>query len=210
MKIEAINPYPPIVFKAHYDGFTDAHLDAAREIMAGAEKGGELELEIGQAWSSVTNQKNPPHQHPLFKDFYLWQHEIAVEILFGQLLLESYMPYWTTNSWVNLHKKGGFTYPHAHGMCSLSIAAYLQMPEDGGFIMFKDPHFDLRSIQRKNTQPGSLEEYQPVPAVTGDVLFFPGWLQHQTQANQSDNDRWVITTNYTNVEYRKKPQRMEI
>jgi hypothetical protein len=210
MQYQAINPYPPLVYKAHYSGFTDAHINAAREIMADAKQGGELELEIGQAWSSVTNQKTPPHSHPTFKDFFVWQHEIATEILFGELLLESYMPYWVTNSWVNLHKKGGFTYPHAHGMCSLSIAAYLQLPEDGGFIEFKDPHFDLRSIQRKNTSPGSLEEYQPVAAVTGDVLFFPGWLQHKTQKNLSDQDRWVITTNYSNVEYRKKPQRTEL
>jgi len=208
MQFEAINPYQPIVFKAHYDGFTEKHIEAAKEIMAEAPNGGALDLEIGKAWSSVLNQNNAPHKHPVFKDFYEWQHEIAVEILFGQLKLESYMPFWIPNSWVNLHKKGGYTYPHAHGMCSLSIAAYLSLPENGGFIEFKDPHYDLRSIQRKID--GSLEEYQPVPAVTGDVLFFPGWLQHMTQANGSDEDRWVLTTNYGNIEYRKKPQRMEI
>lgn len=209
---EIINPYPPILFKAHWDGFTKEHVEIAREIMAGAEEGGSLELEIGEARSSVSNQANAPHKHPAFKSFFDWQHEIATEILFGQLLLESYMPYWITNSWVNCHKKGGWTYAHAHGMCSLSIAAYLQMPENGGYLMIKDPHFDLRSIQRKNRNPGSLEEYQPVTAVTGDVLFFPGWLQHQTQMNMSDDERWVLTTNYSNVEYRKRSnsQRMEL
>jgi uncharacterized protein (TIGR02466 family) len=210
MEFKAIHPFPPIVFKAHYDGFTEAHVEAAKEIMAGAPEGGRLSLEVGNAWSSVHNQNSPPHHHSVFKDFYIWQHKIATEIMFGQLYLESYMPYWITNSWVNLHKKDGFTYPHAHGMCSLSIAAYLQLPQDSGFIEFKDPHFDMRSIQRKIDIPGSLEEYQPVAAVTGDVLFFTGWLQHRTQPNYSDEDRWVLTTNYSNVEHRKKPQRMEL
>jgi hypothetical protein len=56
--------------------------------------------------------------------------------------------------------------------------------------------------------------WKEVPAITGDVLVFPGWLKHRTQVNNahsklliddngvgreenSSEDRWVLTTNFT-------------
>jgi uncharacterized protein (TIGR02466 family) len=210
LNFEAINPYPPIVFKAHYDGFTDEHVEISREILSNAPMGGTLSLEEGDARSSVYNQQLPPHGHPAFKDFYDWQHKVAQYVMFDQLKLMSSMPYWISNSWVNCHNKGGTTLSHAHGMCALSITAYLQLPKDGGYIEFKDPHFDLRSIHTHNNDEKSLFEWREVSAVTGDVLFFPGWLQHQTQPNQSDKERWVCTTNYVNVQHRKLPEQRTV
>lgn len=204
--LQAINPFPPLVFKAHYDGFTQEHVEAAREILSNAPAGGTLSLEEGQARSSVYNQQRPPHGHPVFKPFYDWLHQIAQYVMFEEFKLMSSMPYWISNSWVNCHQKGGTTLEHAHGMCALSIAAYLQMPENGGFIEFKDPHFDLRSVHTHNNEEKSLFEWREVPAITGDVLFFPGWLQHRTQPNSSNTERWVCTTNYVNVQHRQIPQ----
>ena len=31
---------------------------------------------------------------------------------------------------------------------------------------------------------------------TNDILVFPGWLQHKTQPNNTDEDRVVLTVNY--------------
>jgi hypothetical protein len=208
--LDAINPYPPFLFKAHFDGFTQAHLDEARRILAAAEDDGYLPLEQGDAKSTVSNQITPPHLSPVFKDFFDWQHALANEVLFGKFKLLETLPYWISNTWLNVHKHGGQTGAHAHGMCSLSIAAYLTFPENSGFIEFKDPHFDLRSLHRRNEDEDSLLEWCSVPAVAGDVLFFPGWIQHRTQASQTDEERWVLTTNYVNVQHKPKPKRTEL
>ena len=206
--LEAINPWPPLIYKAHFDGFTPAHIEACKDILSRAPEDGKLWLEMNDGRSSVNNQIIPPHKHPLFKEFYDWQHETAAKVMFEKFGLFDDIPYWITNSWVNVHPKGGETREHAHGLCSISIAAYVNLPENGGFIEFKDPHFDLKSLHKKSED--SLLEWRPVSAVTGDVLFFPGWLQHRTQPNASDEDRWVCTTNYTSVQYRKIQQRIEL
>jgi ectoine hydroxylase-related dioxygenase (phytanoyl-CoA dioxygenase family) len=41
--------------------------------------------------------------------------------------------------------------------------------------------------------------WKQIPAVSGDVILFPGYLRHRTQANKNPNEkRWVLTTNYMN------------
>ena len=97
------------------------------------------------------------------------------------------------NSWLNYHDKGGATYPHCHGMAVLSVTTYLNLPPGGGFIEFKDPHHNLQSLHRRSKP---LSEWCEVPTSTGDVLLFPGWLMHRTQASHADERRWVLTVNY--------------
>jgi len=208
LDITPVYPWPPLVYKAHFDGFGPEHIQACQEILSKAPEDGALWLELGDVRSSVNNQIIPPHKHPVLKELFDWQHEIAAKVMFEQFGLLDNFPYWISNSWVNVHPNGGETREHAHGLCSLSIAAYVNMPENGGFIEFKDPHFELKSLHKKHEE--HLAEWRAVPAVTGDVLFFPGWLQHRTQANQSNEDRWVCTTNYTSVQYRKLPQKIEL
>lgn len=196
--LTAINPWEPLIYKAHYDGFGPKHIEAAKEIMSGAIDEGRIFLEEGNARSSVSNQRMPPIAHPVFKDYFDWQFEISKEILLDKFHSLDTIPYWISNSWVNVHGKGGVTKTHSHGMSALSIAAYLQMPENGGYIEFRDPHYELRSTQ-KRSKNYDVQEYGAVPAITGDVLFFVGWIHHRTQPNQSETERWVLTTNYTSV-----------
>ena len=35
-----------------------------------------------------------------------------------------------------------------------------------------------------------------MPARTGDLVIFPGWLNHETSVNESDDDRIIIGANY--------------
>jgi hypothetical protein len=39
--------------------------------------------------------------------------------------------------------------------------------------------------------------WSTLPTKTNDVLVFPSWLQHRTQPNISNEDRWVLTTNFS-------------
>ena len=198
--IETVNPWPTVIFKEHYDGFGPEHVEAARDILNGAVDNGHIWLEDGDAHSSVTNQEMSPVRHPAFKDFYAWQQKKVGEILLEKMHLAENIPYWVSNCWVNVHGKGGLTKTHSHGMSVLSIAAYIQMPDNGGFIEFRDPLFEMHSIHKK-AKDYDVQEYSAVPAVTGDVLFFFGWLHHRTQPNQSEQERWVLTTNYTCVRH---------
>ena len=46
--------------------------------------------------------------------------------------------------------------------------------------------------------------WKKVEAKTGDVLIFPGWIKHRTQPNESDENRWVLTSNYISTQIASK------
>jgi hypothetical protein len=75
------------------------------------------------------------------------------------------------------------------------------------YILLSHNHRDhlsgnsLKNILKKNNGDTDEEQWAEIPAITGDVIFFPGWLQHRTQPNTTDRERWVVSTNYTNHQY---------
>ena len=195
--LENINPFPPLIFKEHFR-FNSVHLSAATEILALADNQGKIFLEKGNAASSVSNQQLPPHRHPAFQDYFSWEQNIAEKIILEIYKLSSNVDYVVGNSWVNCHGNNGQTLEHCHGLSSLSCVAYLKLPENSGFTEFKDPHYGFRSLHERSDDDADLKEWSAVPVIEGDVLFFPGWIQHRSQPNESAQDRWIISSNYVN------------
>lgn len=195
--IELINPFSPLVFKEHFV-FKEHHLIAAKEIMSLAANRGSNHLEVGQAKSSVSNQNLPPHLHPAFEDFFHWQNEVADNIIKQHLMLSKNFDYIVGNSWVNVHGFSGKTQPHSHGLSALSTVAYIKLPYNSGYTEFKDPLYDLKSIHERSDNDLELKQWNEVPVLEGDVLFFPGWLQHQSQENKTNDERWILSSNYIN------------
>jgi uncharacterized protein (TIGR02466 family) len=198
MSLDIISPFPPLIFKDHYTEFSEIHLNAASEILTQSNNYGKSYLEIGDACSSVSNQIIAPHTHNAFQHFFNWQNTRVLEIIKKYYQLSQEFDYVIGNSWVNLHKKGGYTKEHCHGMSAISTVAYIKIPKNSGNTEFKDPHFNLRSLHERSDFDQGLKEWCEFPAIEGDVLFFPGWMQHRSQPNNSFNDRWIISTNYVN------------
>jgi uncharacterized protein (TIGR02466 family) len=104
-------------------------------------------------------------------------------------------PYQVSNSWINKHPTGAWTDEHCHKGCQLTIAIYLQVPENSGRIVFKDPleyHWWGDPSDARSEKDGN---WYPVDVTEGDILLFPGWLQHKTEINNSTQDRYVLTIN---------------
>jgi len=97
-----------------------------------------------------------------------------------------------TESWINIHYKGGQTLEHSHNFITFVVTAYLQVPDNCGYIEFKDPLEYHKSIY-----PIFPEEslYKELPVTTNDVLIFPGWLKHRVQPNLSNDERIIFTFN---------------
>ena len=38
--------------------------------------------------------------------------------------------------------------------------------------------------------------YVEIPVKTNDIIVFPGWLWHKTQASNTEEDRYVMTINW--------------
>jgi uncharacterized protein (TIGR02466 family) len=193
------HPFPPLVFKTHYDGFsdTDRWTGICEGIMAGT-GGHNSYLEAGDARSSVRNQESAPHKLAVFQPFYRWLWPKVEEVLFMQWGLEQEIKYWINDSWVNFHDRGGKTLEHTHGYASMAISTYITKPEDSADIEFLDPceamwamHF--RSHYRYTAPNG----WHTLPVKQGDVCMFPGWLTHRTEEHRgtAGEKRWVLTTN---------------
>jgi uncharacterized protein (TIGR02466 family) len=192
-KLIDVTPFEPLIIKVHYDGFDFSKLEPICEDMIKGSKGLSY-LEEGNASSSVSNP-NYPHLHPEFKDFYNWLIPISNHIIKKEWELFEGFDYTFLKSWVNYHDNTGYTAEHHHGATTLVCATYLNLPENGGFIQFKNPmeHYQGFSLHGK---PEDSWLWKTVQAKTGDVLFFPGWLRHKTQPNKSNIRRWVLTTNF--------------
>ena len=70
--------------------------------------------------------------------------------------------------WASVHSHGSAHLPHTHAQSVVSGVMYLQVPPGSGAFMVEDPRGPL---------PPFSNRYMVQPAA-GDVLLFPGWLQH--------------------------------
>ena len=193
-KLIDATPFEPIVIKTHFDGFDWEKLKPICEDLIRTTKI-KTPLEQGDAVSSAPNQTRWPHKIKAFSDFYQFIDPICQHILLNEWSLNRAFEYGVSNFWVNVHNKGGYTKMHRHGPTVLTMAAYLQLPPNGGYIQFLDPLENIKAYHMKNEDEEHFN-WKTVKAETGDVIIFPGWVLHRTEPNQSDDQRWVLTTNY--------------
>mgnify|MGYP003333825085 FL=1 len=194
---QIINPFDPYFFKLHFD-FDWRTLEPICKKLIDTTK----YTDAAELLNGHTSQSNvlKPHEIPEFAPFYSWLMSCIpsiAQVCIGkesdQMLKDnnSAMDYYVSNSWVNVHNKNGITGEHNHACTSIVVAAYLNMPENGGNFLCKDP----LEYHKAMLPVHSAHLWRQIPTISGDVLVFPGWLIHKTQPNLSDQDRWVLTTN---------------
>ena len=189
-KLIDLTPFNPLIIKSEYEFNWNLLKPVCKNLIETTPRGVILEEDNGK--SSVYNKKSP-HLMKEFADFYKWVNPIVNHIIVNEWGYSPDINYGPVQSWVNVHGKGGITTEHSHGQTQLVIATYLDLPEDGGYIEYKDPLEYQKGVHyRKNETNWKWNE---VKAKTGDVLMFPGWLIHRTQPSNSLNERWVLTTN---------------
>ena len=104
-------------------------------------------------------------------------------------------------SWINVHPQGAYTMEHNHHGVLMAVAAYLHVPKNGGNLLVKNPLTPYKAgepIHRtyfSESEGRDGLEWTSIPVETGDVLFFPGWLNHKTEKNSSKENRFVMSWN---------------
>ena len=189
-KVDLINLHGNYIFKIHYDFDFKTLRPLCKDIMNSASP----DFPLVENGGSTHQHRMQAHKLPEFKDYFTWLKMMVREIaVHGMGYSTVYHKYSITNSWLNVHYRGGKTHPHNHSNTFMAAAAYLHMPENGGFLEAKDPLEDLKGFYYHDTHDWMWRE---IPVVSGDILVFPGWLKHRTQVNNSDEERWVLTTNF--------------
>jgi uncharacterized protein (TIGR02466 family) len=189
LKLIDATPFNPLVIKSHYDFNWDELKPICRNLINTAPHQTDLEKNNGK--SSSTNPQSP-HMIYQFNSFYKWLSPMIEHVIVKEWGYDPKLKYGIVQSWVNVHNKTGVTIEHAHGAAIMAISTYLQLPKDSGFIEYKDPMEYTKNFHQRTSLDWM---WKQVPAITGDVLMFPGWLLHRTQPSNSDEERWVLTTN---------------
>lgn len=189
--IESIHPHNAYIYKLHFEFDWDVLKPICDQLINSEHAKSAL---ITNGESSHFN-KVQPHRIEQFKPFYTWLSPLVKDIFTEKSAYsKEMMQYYINNSWVNVHHTGGKTNVHNHTNTFMVATAYLHLPENGGFFECKDPLEYNKGFYYSDNNDWLWKE---IPTISGDVLIFPSWLKHKTQINQSLEDRWVLTTNFT-------------
>lgn len=130
-------------------------------------------------WHSQCNL----HEHGIFK-------ELTWSIL--NLVQDAIKQYTTTKlnfmqMWAVVNNKYHSNASHVHDGI-ISGAFYLQVPENSGRLILKDP------AVRSHSHPIRNKDYVIKPEKLACILF-PSWLEHYVEPSQSDEDRIALSFN---------------
>ena len=198
-EVSVENPFP-LIFKTKYDfRFEDIrskvedHVASAKEY---TEKNNRTTPEGGGGISSVVlmNQGEtyrPPHLWKEFEFFMGWMQSY-VDTVWSAWDYTDAVKKAVSESWINAHPKGGWTNPHTHHNVHLAMVAYLHVPENSGNLMVKNPmsmyHHGLPLANPNNA-------WKTINIETDDVVILPAWLEHMTQINHSEENRYIMSLN---------------
>jgi uncharacterized protein (TIGR02466 family) len=195
--LQAIDPWSPLILKDHFDNLDWSIIKPKCDwLFSQIENNKNSYLEKDGGISSVSLQNSndtQPHTWAEFSKLQEWLNPRIDEAITRFQLMKQ--PYKVSNSWINKHPPGSWTDEHCHKGTQLTMAIYLQVPENSGRIVFKDPleyHWWGDPSDARYEKDGN---WYPVNVVEGDVVIFPGWLQHKTEVNNSNEDRYVLTIN---------------
>lgn len=100
--------------------------------------------------------------------------------------------------WANKYTTGSFIDVHNHAPIPITASFYLQKSKNSGNIAFENPLSTILKHQpvgfKNRSAYATLFDYE-VDVEEGDLVMFPGWLNHKTLPNQDTSDRIIIGTN---------------
>ncbi len=167
------------------DGFhgpARARIDELKRAGTGATKPGQ--------WQSGPEL----HKDPVFAGFVTFVLKAVADRFEALRYKPTQMAF--TGMWANVNTPGYAHPAHAHSNNFLSGVYYVSVPEAGGGLVFLDPRKQqqvlvpsLIEITPMNSTAASL------PAVEGQMVLFPAWLEHYTEANRASVPRISIAFN---------------
>lgn len=103
-------------------------------------------------------------------------------------------PAFKLDSWVNIHDRGGFNFPHMHLGALLSGCVYLQTPEGSGGLRFRDPRPGVVNSFAQGAGANACSDVE-LTVEPCAVVLFPVWLEHYVEPHAGDAPRIAIAFN---------------
>ena len=148
---------------------------------------------IGRGWAGI----------PVLED-----DDAIIEIIdfANKTFKEIYKEYYTEEGsfyidtfWLNVNRYRDFNYNHNHGGHDWSFIYYIKIPVDCGNVVFVDPRIrrmGRQGLLAKNIKDNYFSHDQfYVPAEEGLIVFFPSYLEHYVQPNETKKPRISLSGN---------------
>ena len=96
------------------------------------------------------------------------------------------------NAWININGKGHTNVMHCHPGVALSGVFYVNVPEDGGNIVFECPSSEVKDfawygqLDHENWNHYNSMHWT-LPAQNNYLYLFPSFLKHRVEANNNPN-----------------------
>jgi uncharacterized protein (TIGR02466 family) len=102
-----------------------------------------------------------------------------------------------TGMWGIINPPGARNLVHTHPLNFLSGVYYLKVPKNSGNLVFIEPRPQAEVLDPPKTKEVSVHFAHTVQweAKENSLIFFPSWLQHEVQINNSDEDRVILSFN---------------
>jgi len=97
--------------------------------------------------------------------------------------------YQFVNSWITLFEKGDYAHIHNHGDVDFSGVYYYQKESDTQDFFFESP------VEGAKISAAYYGGRIYPPTKTGDLMLFPGWLNHGVDRIKIDGERYSISFN---------------
>ena len=108
------------------------------------------------------------------------------------------------NCWININSKNSFHYKHPHPLSLFVAVYYVKVPQNSGNIVLHNPQINYHI----NMAPHMIESYNTFNSSTysiypkeGQLLIFPGWLEHEVLPSDTDEERISISFNSYGAHY---------
>lgn len=103
--------------------------------------------------------------------------------------------------WANRYPPGSFIDYHNHSPIHMTATFVLQAEKNSGNIIFENP---LQTLLKHQPYEVNAENFyhlfeSGLESDVGDLIIFPGYLNHKTLPNNSKSDRIILGANVCNV-----------
>ena len=177
-----------------YCGCVNEYDEIQSELESCIEK---IEFGMVTGWGSTHWLSDPTFNSNLVSDFNLDKFATEIDIHVKNYCQSvGYRPkdgtelkYRIVSSWFALFKKGNYAHIHNHGDSDIAGVYYFKKSGDDGNLFFCTPNKAIDSSVLLKT--GRMV----VNPTEGDLLLFPGWLDHGVQTNDTDDERVSVSFN---------------
>ena len=152
----------------------------------------DMDFNMVTEWGSTHYLSDSKFKNNLILDFNLEKFSNEVDIHVNKYISKIGFPktnYKIISSWFALFRQGNYAHIHNHGDCDIAGVYYFKKSGNDGNLFFCTPNKaeDTSFIFNSRRIVTNCKE--------GEILLFPGFLDHGVQTNDTDDERVSLSFN---------------